>query len=174
MIRLRHRERTLGILGLALTGVLTLHGFVVRPTMARAETLHRVIPDKQKELQALLQQGREVADLRDRITLLRKRLAAHNQPLPAWIESQVKRSGLDRQVTQIQPQVSPQEGPYATDVVSVDLQAVAYTRLVEFLAAMDNPETLCRVTRIQVTPVAGQGDTVNASISIARPAPLSR
>jgi hypothetical protein len=184
MMRLTQREKILAITSAVFITVWSLFAFLVKPAIARAETLNRVIYEKKDELGKLYIKSKEYALLRNGLEDLYGKIAqqstyvanfgggvtAHNPgqefELLPLLESLIQKHSLDKKVVTMKQYVLPLEQDYQETIVEIKLQNLTLNQLINFLCKAEslNALTKVRTLHIQRNPSALGGLDVTVEI----------
>jgi hypothetical protein len=140
MIRLTKREKLLLYVSLIFIVGGCLFSFFIRPAIARIETLSRVIPEKQAELQQLRAKSRQYILLRDSLEDWQKRIASQEQKaeLLPFLESLIRQCGLEKKVVTMKQQTYPVDDSYYEIVVLTKFENLTIRQLIDFLQKVDD------------------------------------
>jgi len=113
-MRLTHREYWLAAGLVALVAAWAFYAVGVGPALERIDTLNRVIPEKQSELEKLRLKTSEYIALHDSIKDLRTKIALQEETfeLLPYAESLVQECGLTKNVVTMKQQTSQLETNY--------------------------------------------------------------
>jgi len=171
MIQLTRRERTLAIGLAAVIGVWGLYALAIQPTLNRIQTLRRIVPEKQKELEALQAAGADYLSLTSKFEQLRARMASQQgdfQPLP-FLEAMIERHKLAGHVVGMQQDVLQPRPDYSEVVVGIELQDVSLAQLIEFLAAVETSEAVAQVGSLHIRRDRAREGLLDSTVSISCP-----
>jgi len=171
MIQITHRERLLSIGLAAAIVVWGLYAMVVKPTRARIRTLHRIIPEKEAERQALQAASDEYLSLRSEFEILRARMASQQsdfQPLP-FFEVMIERHKLAGHVVTMEQDVLQSQPNYSEVVVAIELQDVTLRQLIDFLVAVETSDAVCQVGSLHIRRDRANEGLVDSTVSIFCP-----
>lgn len=152
MMRLMRREKLLAVtLGVFVT-MCGLFVFAVRPAVERAETLRRVIPEKQSELEVLRAKASEYIALRDGLKALRTKIASQEKifELLPFLESLIREYGLAKKVATMKQQVLQLEPHHCETIVEIKLQNLTLSQLVNFLWKVESSKVLARTKSLYI------------------------
>jgi len=166
-MRLTQREILLAAAMGVFAVVWMVFSFGVSPLLERLETLNRVIPEKENELEQIRVKSEKYAALHNDIESLRTRIASQNETfelLPV-VESLVKECGL------IQCKMSQQTLEVGTDyietVVKVDVERVTLRQLYDFLMKLQSSQVLANIKTLQMTKNPADASMLDSLIEIS-------
>ena len=153
-------------------GVLwSLYGFVIEPVQDRIQTLQRVIPEKQTELNEVRALSERYLALRRDVQDLRTRMAEQDsdfQLLP-FLETLIEQRQLDPYVVTMEREMrSPQPG-YSEILVEIGLEGITLPQLIGFLEAIDAADVVTHVGSLHIRKGTQGGMQLNATIQIQSP-----
>lgn len=171
MIRLTKREKRGAILLTAIILAWSFFALVIEPTTERIETLKRVIPEKQDELNKLTEAATEYARLSNTGRDLRIKVASQGgtfELLP-FLETLVETSGLEKNLAKMQQRIIPLGTEYSRTVVDMELRALSLERLLDFLAKVESPDVLARIASLYIKKSPTKKGLLNATVEIQNP-----
>jgi len=149
MIRLTQREKLLAAALATIIAAWSLFTIAVKPVIARIETLRRVIPEKQNELEKLRARSKEYIFLRDSLAELRAKVDSQQKTfelLPflesligecglelPFLESLIGECGLEKNAALGKQQGLPLDSNYYETIVEIKLENLTLRQLVDFL-----------------------------------------
>ena len=151
-MRLTHRELWL-VTGLVFfVAAWTLFVLGIRPALERIETLNRVIPEKQSELEQLSIKTGEYIVLYDGLKDLRTKIDLQEKTfeLLPFVESLVQECGLTKNVVTMKQMASQLETNYLETVVEIKLENLTLRQLVDFLWKIQSSKVLARTERLYI------------------------
>ncbi len=171
MMQINSRERTLAAFLMATLAVWAAYSLALQPARDRLQTLQRIIPEKQAQLQDLQTKSVEYAALKRDLDLRRADLASQDpdfQLLP-FLEATVERHKLAKHATMggrdpLQPQ--PERGEA---VVRIELHSVSLTQIVEFLRDVDTPKAAVHIGSWQLRKAPNNEGQLDFVIEISSP-----
>jgi len=171
MIQISSRER---LLALGLTVVLAgwaTWALAVQPTRRRIQTLERIIPEKQAQLQELGAASIEYTALQDQFQALRARMAAQdpNFHLSAFLETMIQRHKLAGHLTTMQEDVRQPQPDYSETVVTIDLQDITLRQLVEFLTAVETSDAVIQVGSLHIRKDVANDALLDSTVGVVSP-----
>ena len=142
MMRLTLREKLLAVVSAIFILAWLLFTFALKPAMARVETLSRVIPQKQEELQRLRAKSKEYIFLRDSLDDLRMKVSSQESAfggfeLLSFLESLIQQGGLADMVVSMKQQELPLDENYYQIIVQIRLEGLTMSQLVDFLRKVE-------------------------------------
>lgn len=170
MIQMNPREKKLAI-GLAVgVGVWAVWTFAVKPMQERIQTLERILPEKQTQVQALQETGREYIALDNKFKDLRTRLSSQDPAfqLPTFLETMIDRHKLAGHATTTVGAVQPQPD-YSESVVTIEMQDVTLKQLLDFLAAVQTPKAVVQIGSLHIRKDPTNDALLDSTIAIHNP-----
>ena len=152
MMRLTRRELWLVTALAAFAGVWVLFIFSIKPAIDRIETLNRVIPEKQGELEQLRIKAGEYVDLHDKFNDLHSKITSQDQAfemLP-FMEGLVRESNLENNVVTMKQTISKLETKYHETVVEIKMENLTLRQLVEFLWKIRSTESVATTKSLYI------------------------
>jgi len=151
-MRLTQRERLLTVVSVILVAAWSAFTFVVKPAIARTETLSRVIPQKQQELETLRAKSREHSYLHKNFTELRVKLESQDSrfELLPFLELLIQQQNLKDNLSTMKQRVLPLDTDYSEFIVEVQLESMTLSRLIDFLSSVDSPDNLTKITTVHI------------------------
>ncbi|MHC4460886.1 MAG: hypothetical protein ACYS6W_01130 [Planctomycetota bacterium] len=171
MIRLTRREKLLAIALAIFVGGLVLFTFAVKPTIERTETLHRVISEKQDELQKLRAGSSEYIFLCDSLDNLRAKVASQKKgfELLPFLESIIQEHDLATKVATMKQQ-ELQLGPsHSETIVEVRLENLTLKQLVDFLRKVESSKVLARTKSLYIKKNLTNTEMLDSVVEIHNP-----
>jgi type II secretory pathway component PulM len=170
MIGLRPRERALTIGLIVLATGLSLYGFVVRPTLARVQTLQRIIPERQQELRDMAAKTRQVLILSSRLEAVRQEIDSKptTELLPA-VESIVSRQGLPIHLTGLSQQTTETETRLGQAVVEVALQKLTLKQVLDLLREVQTTIPAVRIGSLHLSRHPQDPSLLDVTATFRRP-----
>lgn len=167
-MRLTQREYGLAAAVAVLTATWAFFSLGLTPALERMETLKRVIPEKQNELDRLRLKAGEYESLREDLEDLRAKIASQEQTfeLLPFIESLVAQCGLTQNVKTMnqvaaQPEIDVQEV-----VVEIEMENVTLRQLCEFFEKIQSPNILASIKRSTIRKNPTNPDLLNSRIEV--------
>ncbi|HUW19182.1 MAG TPA: type II secretion system protein GspM [Sedimentisphaerales bacterium] len=168
-MRLTRRERWL-VFGLgAFITAWALYVLAVRPAVERIETLNRVIPEKQKQLQELRVKSAGYLAMRARLDSLKKEAASMEKgfELLSFLESVTKEHDLAKNVATMKQQVLQLDSQCSETIVEVKLENVTLKQLIEFLLETKSPRRFLRIKSLYAQKNSTNPNLLDAVIQIS-------
>jgi type II secretory pathway component PulM len=168
MIRVTRREKLLAVGLVVFVAAWSLFSFAIKPALDRIETLNRLIPEKQSELQKVQMRSKEYIFLRDSFKQLQTRIAS--QPgsfeLLPFLETLVRESGLEKKVASMKQQILPLEPAYSETVVEVKFENLTLQQLVDFLCKVESSQVLARAKSLYIKKNVTNGALLDSVVEI--------
>jgi type II secretory pathway component PulM len=173
-MRLTYREHVLIAGGVVLMAGWALFAFGIRPALERIETLNRVIPEKESELERLRIDAREYVALREEMEGLHAKIASQEKTfeLLPFIESLVQECGLAQNVLAIEPVASQPEGDYQEIVVEIEMENVTLRQLCDFLWKVRSSKVVTSAKRIYIKKNFANPDRLDSQVEIRNLKPI--
>ena len=170
MTGLRSRERTLFIGLITLATGLGLYGFVVRPALARVQTLQRVIPERRQELCDLAAKTRQVLILSSQLEEARKGIDStpSAELLPA-IESLVSKQGLQTHLTALSQQTTETDTRQGQAVVEVSLQKLSLAQVLDLFREVQTAVPTVRINSLHLIRTPQDPGLLNVTATLRAP-----
>ena len=167
-MRLTRREYWLAAGVAVLTVAWAFFAFGVTPTLERIETLKRVIPEKQNDLNRLRVKADEFMSLREDLEDLRAKIASQetNFELLPFLESLVEQCGLTQNVKTINQVATQSEMNVQEIVVEIEMENVTLRQLCEFVEKIQSPNILANIKRFTIKKNPTNPDLLNSRIEV--------
>ncbi len=142
MIRLTHRERWLTVGLLVFTAVWVLFVFSIRPAIERIETLNRVIPEKQRELDELRAKSTQYLALRAKLDDIERKVASEEGEFEVltFLESITTELGFVGKVATMKQEILQLDSNHCEVSVETKLENLTLKQLIEFLLKTKSSE----------------------------------
>ena len=173
-MRLTYREHVLIAGVVVLIAGWAFFAYGIRPALERIETLKRVIPEKQSELERLRLDAREYVALCEQMEGLHAKIASQEKTfeLLPFIESLVQECGLAQNVLTIEPIASQPEGDYHEIVVEVEIENVTLRQLYDFLWKVRSSKVVTSAKRIYIKKNLTNPDRLDSQVEIRNLKPI--
>jgi type II secretory pathway component PulM len=177
-MRLAKREKLLAVASAIFIFCWALFSFVIRPVTARIETLSRVIPEKQAELQKLHIKGRQYVLLRDSMEDWRKKIALTEQTaeLLSNLESLIRQCKLEKNVVTMKQENLQVDESYYESVVLTKLENLTIRQLIDLLQKVEGfakqtaPSNVwAKVKSLHISKNPSNADLLDSTIEIHTP-----
>lgn len=174
MMRLTRRERLLAIASATVTIVWTLYAFAIKPATVRVQTLERVLPEKQRELEQLRASSEEYIQLRQTLADVHSRMASVSPgfELPAFLESLLGRHKLSESLVLMKPRMLQIDRDYSETIVEMKLENVRLSVLVEFLSEVESSDVLARTKTLHIQKHATDDGLLDSTVEIHSAKPV--
>ena len=168
MIRLTQREKLLAATLATFIVAWSLFTIAVKPAIARIETLKRVIPQEQNELEKLRARSKEYIFLRDSLAELRAKADSQQQTfeLLPFLESLVGECGLEKNAALGKQQGLPLDSNYYETIVEIKLENLTLRQLVDFLWKVESAEVLAKVKSLYIKRNPTNKDLLDSVVEI--------
>ena len=167
-MRLTQREYWLAAGLVALVAAWAFYTVGVGPALERIETLNRVIPEKQNELEKLRTKTGEYIALHDSIEDLRTKIASQDETfeLLPYAESLVQECGLTKNLVTMKQQASQLENNYHETIVEIVLENLTLRQLFDFLQKIKSSKVLARTKTLHIKRNPTNTDLLDSVIEI--------
>jgi len=159
-------ERRLAFAATLGFGAWVLYAYLLAPAMMRIETLERVIPQKEQDLQTITQMSSEIEGYRLKTAAFHQAIVvAGDVTLHDDLSSIIIQAGLNQRQYQITDEYSPPRDAYVKELVTVEFDRFTEQQLSEFLGkakALPMPAT---VESLIITP---DQSFLEGSVSLSR------
>jgi hypothetical protein len=155
----------------AVVVVWTVYGFVIDPVRDRIQTLQRIIPAKQAELQEIRAKSERYIRLKKELENARQRMARQDpdfQLLP-FLEALIERHQLTPYLVTMEPDTPLSQPGYAETVVDIGLEGIRLRQLVEFLDIVETSGALIHIGSLYIRKDATNEALLSATIQIRNP-----
>lgn len=151
-MRLTRREYWLAAGLVAFAAAWAFYSLGVSPAFERIETLNRVIPEKQSELEKLRVKTGEYIALHGAIEDLRTKIASQQETfeLLPYAESLVQECGLTKNLVTMKPQTSQLETNYHETVVEIEMENLTLRQIFDFLQKIQSSKVLARTKTLYI------------------------
>ncbi|MCK5472431.1 MAG: type II secretion system protein M [Planctomycetes bacterium] len=167
-MRLTQREKLFTVASIIFIAVWGLFAFAVSPAIERTETLRRVIPEKQSELETFRTKASEYIALRDGLDTLHTKIASQEKifELLPFLESLIRECGLAKNVATMKQQVSQLESNHCETIVEIELQNLTLSQLVNFLWQVESSKVLARTKNLYIKKNLANTDLLDSLIEV--------
>ncbi len=168
MMRLTLREKLLAVVLAIIAVAWGLFSFAVRPAIERVETLTRVIPERQSELEVLQAKAGEYIALRDGLETLHTKIASQEKTfeLLPFLEALIRECGLAKKVATMKQHVSQLEPNHCETIVEIELQNLTLSQLVNFLWRVESSKVLARTKSLYIKKNLENTDLLDSLIEV--------
>jgi type II secretory pathway component PulM len=152
MIRLARREKLLAA-GLVVFIVLwSLFTVAVKPALARIETLDRIIPEHQQELEKVRAISEKYILLSSRLNNLHTNISSQKETMELlpFLESLIEECGLAKNLDTMKRDVLQIDSNYSEIIVEVRLESLSLGELVDFLHKIESSQVRVRTKSIYI------------------------
>jgi len=167
-MRLTSREYWLAGVLVAFIAGWVFYAVGVGPALERIETLNRVIPEKQNDLEKLRTMAGEYTALNDAIEDLRTKIASQDETfeLLPYAESLVQECGLTKNLVTMKQQASQLETNYHETVVEIEMENLTLRQLFGFLQKIQSSKVLARTKTLHIKRNLKNSDLLDSIIEI--------
>jgi hypothetical protein len=168
-MRLTYRERFLVIGVVVLMGASSSFVFGIRPVIERVDTLTRVIPERQKQLDRLRVKSAEYLALRSGLDDLEKNITSGEKQfeLLTYLETAITQSQLVGNVAAMKQETLQLNSNYYELIVETKLEDVTLKQLVEFLLKARDSNHLLQIKTLYAKKSTTGPGLLNAVIQIS-------
>lgn len=176
MMHLTAREKLLAVASAIFILAWILFTFAIRPAMARVETLSRVIPQKQADLQRLRAKSKEYILMRDSLYNLRTKVSSQDEKfeLLSSLESLIRQRGLEAKVLSIRQQELPVDEDYYVSIVQIRLENLTLEQLIDLLQNVESFQVLAKIKSLQIKKNPTSANLLDSMIEIHNPKLVQR
>jgi hypothetical protein len=167
-MRITRREKLLVFALVIFAVVWSLFVFMAKPAIERVETLNRVIPEKQNELEILRAKTEEYVALRNGLVDLHTKIASQEKTfeLLPFLESLIRKGGLTKKVAKMKQQVSQLEPNHSKTIVEIELQNLTLSQLVNFLWQVESSKVLATTQNLYIKKNLANPDMLDSLIEV--------
>ena len=167
-MRLMRREKILAVVLVIFVAVCGVVVFAIRPAIERTNTLSRVIPEKQSELEVFRAEAGEYIALRDGLKSLHTKIVAQEKTfeLLTFLESLIGEDDLAKKVATMKQRVSQLDQRYHETIVEIELRNLTLSQLVNFLWQVESSKVLARTKSLYIKKNPGNSNLLNSVIEV--------
>lgn len=167
-MRLTRREYWLAAGLVAFIAAWAFYAIGVGPALERIETLNRVIPEMQNDLDKLRTKAGEYTTLNDAIEDLRTKIASQEETfeLLPYAESLVQECGLTKNLVTMKQQTSQLETNYHETVVEIEMENLTLRQVFDFLQKIQSSKVLARTKTLYIKKNLKNADLLDSVIEI--------
>lgn len=167
-MRLTRREYWLAAGLVAFIAAWAFYAIGVGPALERIETLNRVIPEMQNDLEKLRTKAGEYTTLNDSIEDLRTKIASQEETfeLLPYAESLVQECGLTKNLVTMKQQTSQLETNYHETVVEIEMENLTLRQIFDFLQKIQSSKVLARTKTLYIKKNLKNVDLLDSVIEI--------
>ncbi|MFC1793341.1 hypothetical protein ACFL3Q_07120 [Planctomycetota bacterium] len=167
-MRLTNREYWLAAGLVAFVAAWAFYMVSIGPALERIETLNRVIPEKQSELERLRIKTGEYIALQDVIEDLHTKIALQEKTfeLLPYAESLIQECGLTKNVVTMKQQASQLETNYHETVVEIEMENLTLSQLFDFLQKIQSSKVLARTKTLHIKRNLTNADLLDSVVEI--------
>lgn len=171
MMQITAKERILAALLMVALATWALYSLALKPARDRIQTLQRIIPEKQAQLQDLQAKSVQYAALKRDFDLRRASLASQDpdfQLLP-FLEATIEQHKLAQHAMMggrdpLQPQPD-----YGEALVTIELHNVSLQQIVAFLRDVDTSKPVVHIGSLQIRKAPNNEGQLDSTIEISSP-----
>ncbi|MBN2314100.1 MAG: hypothetical protein JXM79_09230 [Sedimentisphaerales bacterium] len=167
-MRLTRREYRLAVGVAVITIAWALFAFGFSPMLERMETLKRVIPEKQNELDRLRVKAGEYMSLREELEDLRAKISSQekNFELLPFIESLVEQCSLTQNVKMMKQVASYPDTDFQEVIVEIEIENVTLRQLCEFIGRFQLSNSVVSIKRLIIKKNITNPDLLDSQIEV--------
>jgi len=168
MVRLIRKKYWL-VAGLIAVAAWTSFALGIRPAIERIETLTRVIPEKQRMLEALRVNSTQYLALRAGLDDLKKRAASEEKDfeLLTFLEAIASELHLAKKVVVMKQEILQLNSTYSEIIVETELENLTFEQLIEFLLRIKPSNHLLWVKSLYTKKNTNNPDLLDTAIQIS-------
>ena len=167
-MRITRREKLLAAGLVIFVSAWSLFSFAIKPALDRIDTLNRLIPEKQNELQKVQIRSKEYVLLRDGLRQLQTKVAS--QPdgfeLLPFLETLIRRCGLEKKVAMMKQEILPLDLAYSRTIVEVKFENLTLQQLIDFLLKVESSPVLASARGLHIKKNATNGAMLDSVVEI--------
>jgi len=164
-----NKERKLLLLTLSILCFWGLYAFMVQPARARIGTLNRVIPEKQVQLQELLNKSKQYNDLNNNLKNLHQITARQpdNFSLVTYLEKLVKNNHLEKALVTMDQQSDTFQENFLINIVTIELNNITMSQLIKMLTPISAAPAMLHIKTMNIEKSPDQPKLLIATIQIS-------
>jgi len=168
MVLMRREKKLL----LSLTAFLAcgvVYAFAVKPALERIQTLNRVIPEKQMQLQQLRVKCRQYVELQKKLSRMQNNTSPREQQnfkLLPFIESLIKKSYLPEKVVKIKQYSAQLDADHYETVAQIRLEKMRLDELVDLLSRLRQSPVPVKIKTLQIKINASDPGLLDSVVEI--------
>jgi type II secretory pathway component PulM len=152
MIRLARREKLLAAGLVIFIASWSLFTVAVKPAFARIETLGRIIPENQQELEKVRAISKKYILLSSRLDNLHTNIASAKETMELlpFLESLIEECDLTKNLDTMKRDVLQIDSNYSETIVEIRLESLSLGELVDFLHKVKSSQVRARTKSIYI------------------------
>ena len=167
MKSLNRREKLLIVSGIALLTLFCMYQFVISDARDRSKLLERIIPEKEQELEEILQLKKEYDALKRRGSQKTKIMGEGKGAVTlSYLESLAEKSGLKKNIRHMKPLGKSKGEGYVENSMEIKLSRIPVEHLVRFLYDIENSKRSVKITELDILINKKDFSTLDAKIQI--------
>jgi predicted nuclease of restriction endonuclease-like (RecB) superfamily len=169
MMRLTRRERSLAVGLIVLVICWVLFVFGIRPAAERIETLNRVIPEKQKELEELRTKSTQYLTLQAGLDDYKRKAASEEKgfELLSFLESINDQLHLAEKVVAMKQQVIQLDSSYCEIIVETEMENLTLKQLMDFLLKIKSSNHLLQIKSLYTKKNTANTNLLDSVIQVS-------
>jgi type II secretory pathway component PulM len=146
----------------------SLFTVAVKPALARIETLDRVIPENQQELEKVRAISEKYILLSSRLDNLHTNIASQKETIELlpFLESLIDECGLARNLETMKRDVLQIDSNYSETIVEVRLESLSLGELVDFLHKVKSSQVRARIKSIYIKRNMANKNLIDSVVEI--------
>lgn len=174
MINLTKREKILGYIMVLLSILFSLYVFAVEPAVKRINTLNRVIPRKENELNQIRKKADEYKKLNTEAKELRAQIDSQKEEIELLplLETTLKDCGLSKNIATMKQHILPLDEKYEKKMVEIHLEKLSLAQLVDFLSKTRSSNKLVKINTLHIKKNQRKSQMLNAAVEVYVVKPL--
>ena len=149
--KLSKREKLFLLGGSALIGFIAVYLYFIEPIRERVIKLNQLIPQKEQDLHTFNDLSKEYLFLSTQIKNIENRIPQKNQFSPlSYLENIAKQNRVREQIVYIRSMTPVSQVAYQEIPLEVKMEDIPLSRIVPYLAAIENAPYLLRVKRLSM------------------------
>lgn len=153
------------LITIAIVATAGFYAFAVKPAIERANTLMRVMPEKQLALQQLKTKSRQYLALRSHLDALDTQ-QEHSDPLTE-LDTITTRSGTAGNVAYMKKQSLPVDSKYNQTVAELRFENISLNQLVDFLFQAQSSASPLQIQSLYIEKSRTNAGLLNCTLQIS-------
>lgn len=159
------RERRLALVLIACATIICAYTLLIRPARARLATLHRVIPQKQNDLEQLTVLSKKVKKLQTSLDAIHQKILPQRDltVMPA-LEKRLAAHNLF-EAAEVTRQTRPVSEDVVESAIAIQFNSISINDLVEFLSDLKGNGNPLRLKNLHIERHRESENLINASVT---------
>ena len=168
-MRLTRKEQLLSISLAGLIALWVMYAFLVNPTLARLQTLRRVVPEKITGLQQIKDKSNQHLSLRRKFEKLQQQIASQPKDfVPVrFLENLIDQCRLSDHILSLETQSQQLDDNYSESIVTIELNNVTLKKLVRFLSNLCSATPLLQIKTLDIRKNPAEPHLLNSTIHMS-------